>query len=196
MTDPTPKPNRRWFQFSLLAFVLVTGICGAWVENHARRERAAIAYIEKLGGYVTYDRTAQSWWRLFFRFPDPVKQVSFTGEGRFGLTRQPIDLSPLADLRSMSELILFHTDATDLSPLARLENLERLTLDNTWVIDLSPLAGLKNLREISLFDERVSDLSPLVGLKNLNYLFIGRCPVSDEQAERLHKALPNCKIIR
>src|SRR5208282_2405442 len=56
----TPKPKLRWFQFSLrtlLVFVTLCAIPCSWlaiVVQQAKRERAAVATIEKLGGRVVW----------------------------------------------------------------------------------------------------------------------------------------------
>src|SRR5688572_12050313 len=60
----TAKPKRRWYQFSLQTLlVVVTLLCigpGGYVayeQRKARKQKAAVKAIEKLGGYVEYDRT-------------------------------------------------------------------------------------------------------------------------------------------
>jgi NACHT domain len=60
------------------------------------------------------------------------------------------DLSPLAELRDLTNLCLRETPVEDLEPLSRLTNLERLDLIDCPVRDLSPLAALPNLRRVWL----------------------------------------------
>src|SRR6185436_12188597 len=61
-TPMTAKPKRRWYQFSLKTLLVVlTLLClgpGGYVayeQNKARRQKAAVEAIEKLGGTVAYD---------------------------------------------------------------------------------------------------------------------------------------------
>ena len=55
-----PKPKRRWFQLRLRTLlVLVTLASGAfgwvgWELDQRRREKVAIAWVEKMGGEVTF----------------------------------------------------------------------------------------------------------------------------------------------
>ena len=53
-----------------------------------------------------------------------------------------------------------------------------------------------NLRELHLNSTQIRDLAPLAGLKKLGVLTIGGTQVSDEQAESLRQALPNCIVDR
>jgi hypothetical protein len=88
-----------------------------------------------------------------------------------GVTRTMlVDVSPLQDLKSLTELNLRDANITDVSPLKGLKNLSELYLDGTRVSDVSALKNLPNLRTLFLRDTEVSDLSPLEGLKNLSDL--------------------------
>jgi hypothetical protein len=89
------------------------------------------------------------------------------------------DLAPLAGLTMLRWLWLDSTQVSDLSPLAGLIALESLYLRNTPVSDLSPLAGLSALEQLVLNDTQVSDLSPLAGLTALESLYLRNTPVSD-----------------
>ena len=69
------KPKRRWYQFSLKTLLVVmTLLClgpGGYVayeQEKARRQKAAVEAIEKLGGNVKYDWTCQSARRRCGRF--------------------------------------------------------------------------------------------------------------------------------
>ena len=63
---------------------------------------------------------------------------------------------------------------------------------------LEPLRGLKNLARLELRQTQITDraidaLATLTGLKSLD---IGQTGITDAGAERLAKALPQCKITR
>jgi hypothetical protein len=52
------KPPRRWFQYSLRSFLVLTTALAVWlgiVVNRAREQREAVEAIEALGGRVQYD---------------------------------------------------------------------------------------------------------------------------------------------
>ena len=139
MTDEThnTKPRRRWFQFSLRTLLIVVTLSAVplgwvgWKLEQGRRQRAAIAWVEKMGGTVAFVSVEEtSWWR---EWTDKL----------FGPSVREVDLRG--------------TPVTDLSPLAGLKNLDLLYLRNTQVSDLSPLAELKNLKWLLLGNMSVSD---------------------------------------
>ncbi|MDE2808908.1 MAG: leucine-rich repeat domain-containing protein, partial [Gemmatimonadota bacterium] len=80
------------------------------------------------------------------------------------------DLTPLADLTSLTWLSLSNTGVSDLTPLAGLTNLTGLRLDSNSISDLTPLADLTSLTWLSLSNNSISDLTPLAGLTNLTGL--------------------------
>jgi hypothetical protein len=57
-----PRRKRRWLQFGLPTLLgLVTVLCvvlGLWVQR-AERQRRAVATIEAIGGFVTYEAPAE-----------------------------------------------------------------------------------------------------------------------------------------
>jgi hypothetical protein len=145
------KPRRRWFRFSLrtlLVLVTVLSVPLGWIGwrlNHVRREHAAIALVENRGGKVSFDygkilwveRAGEevsfiphkrSWWEALTDkwFGERVSGVNLDNT-------QMSDLSPLAEMKHLKVLFIFHTQVSDLSPLAELKNLERLKLFNTQV---------------------------------------------------------------
>ena len=99
-----------------------------------------------------------------------------------GQGNQVSDLSPLAGLTNLRELILNNNPVSDLSPLRGLKNLTRLVFSRTQVSDLSPIAGLINLRKLDFNVGNVSDLSPIAGLINIEYLGFPNNNVSDLSA--------------
>ena len=199
-----PKPKRRWFQLRLRTLLVLVTLASAtigWVvvELEQRRgEVPAIAWVEKMGGEVTFGSVEKdgfpsetSWWK---KTKDTLFGENVTSISLYGT--QVSDLTPLAGLKNLRGLDLNETKVSDLSPLAGLKNLESLYLTQTKVSDLSPLAGLKNLKRFKLNQTEVSDLSPLADMKSLLYLYLDQTKVSEEQIEQLKLALPKCKIRR
>ena len=83
---------------------------------------------------------------------------------------------------------------SDVSPLANLKNLTELNISSSYVSDVSPLTGLKNLTILNISSSYVSDVSPLTGLKNLKIYHdnirikkgsIGGVHIPDRQLRRL-----------
>ena len=89
------------------------------------------------------------------------------------------DLTPLAGLTSLREILLVGNEVTDISPVAGLVNLEILRMDFNRVADISPLAGLTQLRVFTLWGSDVSDITALSGLINLEGLGLHSSQVSD-----------------
>ncbi len=104
------------------------------------------------------------------------------------------DLGPLARLTNLTKLNLYGNQITDLTPLAELKHLKDLTLPDNQITDLSPLAELTKLEELSLADNQIRDLTPLAGLTNLKYLNLSANPIPEGQIDLLEKSLPNCEI--
>ena len=89
------------------------------------------------------------------------------------------DLSFLAGLPNLKDLVIADTNITDLSFLAGLINLESLAFSNDNISDISGLAGLTNLKYIHTWGNPFSNLSPLVGLTKLETLDICGAELSD-----------------
>ena len=86
------------------------------------------------------------------------------------------DLSPLAGLTSLTQLILNQNHIRDLSSLSNLTNLTSLQIWGNQITDLSPLANLNNLTELDLSENQVANISPLANLTNLTQLRIQGTP--------------------
>ena len=85
------------------------------------------------------------------------------------------DLSPLKGMPL--ETLVLSRKAEDLTALAGMNTLENLVFEGTTISDLSPLRGMK-LTTLNMYASPVSDLSPLEGMK-LRYLHCGSTKVSD-----------------
>ena len=179
-----PKPKRRWFQLrlrTLLALVTLASVPLSWVGwelDQRRREKVVIAWVEEMGGRVSFEAKINSgfktnWWKTATDTLFGKRVHSFI------LGDEVTDLSPLAGLKNLNELSFSETEVSDLTPLADMKNLKYLDFCLTEVSDLSPLAGLKNLQCLSLYSTPVSDLTPLSELKNLKVLDLRHTEVSD-----------------
>ena len=82
----SPKPKRRWFQYSLqtlLVFVTLCAIPCSWYAvkmNRVKRQREAVEAIEKLGGRVEWSKpSGPAWLRKLLpdEFFQSVDVVSF-----------------------------------------------------------------------------------------------------------------------
>ncbi|MCG8625382.1 MAG: hypothetical protein MJE68_25720, partial [Proteobacteria bacterium] len=89
------------------------------------------------------------------------------------------DLSPLAGLTNLDDLLIFSSPISDLSSLAGLTSLERITIGGAEISDLTPLAGLTHLELLKINGNKISNLSPLAGLTGLNHLNLKRNDISD-----------------
>ncbi len=225
-----PKPKRRWFQLrlrTLLVLVTLASIligCVSWELDQRRREKVAIAWVEKMGGSVSFEAFISrgletSWWKktkdawlgkrvaqvdlappFFNQSQEDVSDLSPLANGLQNLEALDLtytgvsDLTPLAGMENLQRLHVGKTEVSDLSPLADMKNLEVLNFYSTPVNDLSPLADMKNLKYSRLDQTEVSDLSPLAGMESLEELRLEGTNVTEEQIDKLKLALPNCKI--
>ena len=72
------------------------------------------------------------------------------------------DLTPLANLTSLTNLHLPDNAISDIAPLAGLKSLIDLGLEGNAISDIATLAGLTSLRGLFLSNNEVTDLAPLV----------------------------------
>ncbi len=130
------------------------------------------------------------------------------------------DFEQLRYCRNMLALDLCHNAITDVSFLRSFPKLKLLIIGDNQLTDISPLADLKELEFLEIFmNYDITDYSPLSGLQltDLNV----RCPggkrgrlkadaflnmttlerfwassghMSDEEQDRIRKALPDCEI--
>ena len=162
-TTQPPKPERRWYQFSLktlLVVMTVSCLAFAWIGSRLRRAQEnrdrvavvedAVAAIEKLGGEVTKayeERRPQTWLEELFDDPgdadDPVGVLEVTRVNFRGSDVTDAGLEHLKGLKHLNYLGLEDTKVTDagLVHLKGLTKLQRLYLDDTEVTD----AGLEHL---------------------------------------------------
>ena len=191
------KPKRRWYQFSLLALLLLTTVISvplgwlAYERNKVRQREAAIAAIKKRNGSILFNEPLRSDWLRWL--------LNDTSEGSilsvdFDNNSKDADLADVAILTEIEQIGFFGetpfqvTDA-GLVHLANLTKLTSINLDSTQVTDagLVHLANLTKLTDIHLDDTQVTDagLVHLAGLKELCTLALSRTKVTDTGLARL-----------
>jgi hypothetical protein len=217
----TPKPRRRWLQYSLrtmMVLVLVFGVGFGWLAFQVQRtqvEQKAATAIEELGGWVEFRPASGddlSGYVTGVQLGDT--QVTDTGLAHLrGLTQlrwlylhnTQVSDAGLAHLGGLTQLVNLDLDNAQVSDLGLvhlrgLTNIRILSLNNTQVSDagLLHLRGLTQLQALGLARTQVSDagLEYLRGLTQLRHLFLNNTRVTDASVAELQKALPNCDIIR
>jgi hypothetical protein len=218
--DDTRKSRRRWFQYSLrtlLLAMLLASIGMSWITirvQRARRQKAAVEEIRKLGGEVTYDYEypqpgpGSSW-----RAPQPpglaplrnllgedfftdVVEVTFHDGSRF----TDADLACLQAFPRLTDLTLANANVTDagLERVRGLSNLRKLCLRGNQFTDksLTCLQGLTSLEELVLLNTQITDagLQHIIKLNRLTLLRHDSRHVTPEGEERFRQAVPNCRI--
>lgn len=101
---------------------------------------------------------------------------------RLRLTKNNInDVSSFADseLPVLDELSLFLNKVTDITPLANLTSLTWLAMSNNQITDVSAIASLTNLKNLSFGYNQVTDISVVGALTNLTHLTTSGNPISD-----------------
>lgn len=147
MNTPTTTPRRRRFLRVSLRTLLVLLTIGCvwlgWKVNKAQKQRAAVAWVEEMGGEVGYEYIGDSY--------DPPARAwleDFIGVDFF---------------LSVDTVFLYNSSVSDLTPLARFPNLTYLAIIDTNVTDAKPLLTLKRLKHLYLDGSSISkkDLSML-----------------------------------
>jgi hypothetical protein len=189
-----PKPNRRWYQFSLrtlLVFVLLASLGASWLAvrlHHARRQRDAVIAIRAAGGTVGYDYEVDKTNMFIVQEAEPPAPPWL--EWLFG-----DDFFADVVLVDVYEPDFGDADVEHLKDLTELRSLQ---LSSTQVTDagLEHLKGLANLTDLRLHHTQVTDagLEHLRGLTKLKALYIPFTRVTSKGVERLQRALPNCEI--
>lgn len=96
-----------------------------------------------------------------------------------GLISQVRDLTPLAEMTSLTALNLSRSHVVDLSPLGKIASLQYLNLSWTQVKDLSPLSGLKKLKALDLSGTPITNLAPIANIASLQYINLTDTSVVD-----------------
>jgi hypothetical protein len=190
----------RWYQYrlrSLLILVTAASLPLSWLAvkiHQGRRQKAAVAAIQALGGSVKYDSAMSrtpAWLRsslgddcfanvvlvdlrkthatdVDIAFLDDLPKLCFLGLSDTMVTDS--GMKHLQGLSGLGFLLLGNTQITDvgLCHIADLQRLDELNLGGTLVTDngLKKLAGLSQLQVLGLYDTRITD----AGLKDISKL--------------------------
>ncbi|MGY8770935.1 MAG: hypothetical protein ACKVH8_21195, partial [Pirellulales bacterium] len=120
--QPTPPKRRLFFRFTLRTLlVMMTAGCLllGWKANQAKRQRDAVAWIEKHGGIVTYQYQTKR--EPFSNDPEPEPPG-------------PAWLRSIIGIDYFDEVVRveFHgSDITELTPLGELSGLTYLNISET-----------------------------------------------------------------
>lgn len=206
--QPTAKPRRRWFQFSLRTLLIGTAVVAVfcaiglrWIVP-AQRQRAAVKMVKDAKGFVQYADPEAHEWRIVSTlrdwlprdFFDPVVAASFEFRGVPRAVPLPLtdaDMNALVGFPQLQELNLGSTKITDagLAHVQVLSQLRSLDIDGTMTSDLglAHLHDLADLRHLSLASTKISDagLSELEQLCELESLDLTATRITDGGLDRL-----------
>ena len=98
------------------------------------------------------------------------------------------DLSPLAEMSSLRNIILTQTGNTDVNFLSGLTGLTGISLIYSPVTDIAPLMALPNLTQISLIDTKLSDPTQLFAFQQLKVLALDLNDYDDSELSFLSNA--------
>ena len=110
------------------------------------------------------------------------------------------NLDFLYDMPELRVLIVALCNLTDITPIASLKHLEYLEIFHNQITDISCLSDLKYLMDLDLVQNYIEDLSPLTKIKSLKRLWIYRNIKDDLESpdeatvKMLQDALPDCFI--
>ncbi len=159
-----------------MLFACIGMSCVAIKMQRVRKERAAAAAIDRLGGEVSWssdNSPEESGGRDWLR--------SLLGDGFF----------------THPDSVLIDSEAA-LEYLADLTHVPRLSLHGNQITDagLEHVKGLTRLEQLYIRDTRVSDsgLEHLKGLTQLEDLILFRTQISDNGVRILQQALPHCDV--
>jgi hypothetical protein len=218
-SDDQAKPKARgWPRYlrlnlrGMIVLVLVTGGWLGWWIRSATIQRAAVAAIERGGGYVAYNweyLNGRAIRRKVHSPPWPRWLVHRIGVDYFGYVIKVQNVSPgngdaglasIAVLERLEELQLGGFLVTD-SGLKHLEGLRSLKVLDLSSCDLTDrgvahLRGLTGLKVLDLKRTWVTDagLVHLKGLINLQVLDLEETQVTDAGIRELEAALPGTTI--
>jgi Leucine Rich Repeat (LRR) protein len=159
------RPWRRFLRYSvrgLILLVLVVGVWLGWIVRSARLQHAAVAAIEKDGGFVIYDGWNSDNGRWTNSKPWRTNWLTNT-----------IGVDYFADVKDVINVDLFDDTLRHVGQLRQIQTLEMSDIGQRKVTDagLAHLKGLTKLLELHLSGSEVTDAG-MVYLKDLTALKI------------------------
>jgi hypothetical protein len=177
------KRKRRWFNFSLKTLLVVMTaiaiVLGFYIKSF-RDKREAIAAIQELSAWISYEKGGPQWLRKFVRdekyFWNPIA-IRFNTSRPMTNAELKSAIDPMMEFDNLTYVSLYRSKISDsglaeLLPLA--DKLESLDIRNTKVTDNS-IANLTQFHRLSLL--RLQDSG-----------------ISSDGVDELRKALPSCKF--
>ena len=110
------------------------------------------------------------------------------------------NLDFLYDLPELRVLIVAICDLTDITPIASLKHLEYLEIFHNRIEDISCMAELPCLMDLNVVKNRIKDIRPVENIKSLKRLWIHLYNLDDKKApdealvRELQEALPDCHV--
>jgi hypothetical protein len=203
MSAATDKPRRPWLRFSIRAVMLLVLVVGVLLGRHvnkARKQHAAVAAVQRAGGWVHYDyefvngkltRGQSPWAPRWLRqmvgdeFFQNVRQVSLVYDDSSGkrfdnpnVEASDELLKRLSDLPGLTNLYLTDTQATDegLRHIGKMTGLETLMIWNARLVTDAGVAHLKSLRKLKTIHINKSNLT------NKSLLLLSSLPGMEEMS--------------
>lgn len=175
-------------RYSLVLFTVACLWAGK-VSIDARRQKAAVEWVESHGGLVRYDWQIDPQTSKLLNIPNPtpawIRRIlgddCFQTVNVVGITNQSNlrDFSRLAELPDTKFLQIIAAPLSDLSFLAELPHIETLMLRDCEIVDIGPLAQLNKLKTLAVDNNRVIDLTPLRSVRSLSTLTCSNNQIRD-----------------
>jgi hypothetical protein len=197
----------RAFRFRLATVFLLITLCSiwlGWISYHARKQRDAVAGLERKGVTVmfSYQKSPDGSFSYLASVPGPAWLRRIIGDDYFRTAvsvtataeKGPITdagMRYLADLPSLDRLYISKSGTTDegIQHIAGLTRLTQLTLRGSQITDdgLRHLKNLRNLELLQLIDNQITGhgLKHLAGMTGLKTLYMYDNPISDEGLSHL-----------
>jgi Leucine-rich repeat (LRR) protein len=100
-----------------------------------------------------------------------------------------VDLATISGLTNLTHLNMHRSGLTNISPLATLTNLEYLDLSRNGITDVSALAGMTKLTELRIGGNWLNDPTPLINLKGVTSLTINSSNSSVANVAKLRETI-------
>jgi Leucine-rich repeat (LRR) protein len=207
----TPKPKRRWYQYSLrtlLLLVLVVSIGMSWLavrRQRAKRHREAVETIVKGGGSVAYD------WQVAQNVPKPkppgpawlrnLLGDDFFADVVFAIIQTDSEMEYVTTFARLEDLYLSGDRITDaaLENLKRFPRLRKLTVSDNQTITGAGLANIKELTQLQALYVRYTPVGDagsahLEELTHLHTLYLHDTGITDAGLEHI-KTLTQLKSL-